>query len=195
MPNWSNVKMKIESVNSERIEWLFNQIKTKGYEIDEEFVCPNSENWYDWNNEHYGSKWDMLKPDENGCQDEIYVDYLIKDGNTILINFRSPWCGPYKWFNRVCEKYNLSGTNSEIESGMDFFHKIVIENGIIVEEIDSNFFGVESIEEFGLEYFEDYIVGWIEDCDEEDTKQYLLSNPLIPQSYKDELKQLHFDAA
>jgi len=127
-------------------------------------------NWYDWNVKNWGTKWNA----NNQASLDIETD---EDNNKILyISLLSPWVGAVVWFVRVCNKYNLSGVFIDYESDLDFFHKIVVKNEKIIEEIKANFLSDESIEELGVEYFLECYDGYFETKEDLDDRrnQYLI---------------------
>lgn len=159
MANYSDVTIELESENQEVINGLFEKIKSNGYGVDEEFIIPLEEkdNWYDWMLDNIGTKWDMLKPIEGEWNDSV----IELNDNKIYLSFESPWCGPNIWFKRLCEKYNLSGTMIDSESGCDFIQRISYEDGIEVEDITDSYLSKLAIDIRGKNYmlewyFEEY---------------------------------------
>lgn len=50
--------------------------------------------WYDWNCEHWGTKWDM-------CNPEVHID----DPETLQVAFETAWSPPTEWFSALVAKF------------------------------------------------------------------------------------------
>lgn len=174
MPNWSDVYIEFESKDTELLSDIFNKIQSNGYGIDEEFKRPEElidtsnlteeekktlkikygySSWYEWCIGNWGSKWDMLKPIEGEINHGLHSFEMIN--NTISISFESPWCSPYKWFEKVCEKYKLSGFLSDMESGMDFCVITEYIDGVKISHIEEDYLCSYTINALGYEEFLD----------------------------------------
>lgn len=57
----------------------------------------NADNWCDWCNTHWGTKWAGL---------ELQLHYTTP--TTIVCTFDTPWCSPDVFFEYLCDKYSTS---------------------------------------------------------------------------------------
>lgn len=168
MPNWSKVSIEFISEDKKLINELFHKLKSNGYGINEELTLPKdlkkdnsslTENekkvlvekygcsdWYKWSIQNWGTKWDML--DSEDIEDK-FIYKLEKSGQVISIVFNSPWRGPFIWFEKVCQKYNLTGSYIDVESGNDFCLKIEYCEGCLTEYKLEDFLCSTNIETFG----------------------------------------------
>lgn len=107
--------------------------------------------------------------DYNGF--EIYD--MLNNGDSLIINGTGRWSAPYDFFKeRIFEKYEVNANFIDTEGGSDFFFKATFEKGKTIEEIETEYFSKESVEEFGLDswyedrapHFEDAGKNWREEC-------------------------------
>lgn len=149
MPNWcSNVaqishddKFEIDKIENELAKkdncQLFNSLVTRP--ISEE------ENWYGWNVENWGTKWDAG------------VNYWERiDENTIMIEFDTAWSPPVEFYSTLYqENYQIDaqyyepgmGFCGEFSSGMDNFYEYDITDRETWENIPADL-----VEFAGLEF-------------------------------------------
>lgn len=79
-----------------------------------------ADNWYDWNMQNYGCKWDCDSYQELSSQDIIHDGSLSETG-TLQIEFASPWSPPTVWMDKISKKYpDLDFTLYFSEPGMNF---------------------------------------------------------------------------
>lgn len=128
MPNWCENVLTIEGPK-EQIKRFKNkakstkQIKPEGTETFEEYtlnedfklgsIIPAPEdigdNWYQWNIENYGCKWDCTG--ELNHEEETKLEYY----------FDSPWSPPIEWLVKTSAKFpKLCFTLNYDEPGMGF---------------------------------------------------------------------------
>jgi hypothetical protein len=91
-----------------------------------------SPDWFSWTLANWGTKWniDIDEKSTNLIEDS--------DGEAIFhMNFLSAWSGPYIWFKKICEMYNLTGEYIDLDEENDYFHKITYKNGKLIKEIES----------------------------------------------------------
>ena len=129
MPNWCNNTLTIqgESKDVERFAKKLHKIKNKDDKIEDllkAFVpMPkewNPDDWYGWNCDNWGTKWDIL------CHyDEIEKEHII-------LEFDSAWSPPIQWLEIVAKKYpKLKFSLKYDEPGMAFMGCAKGTNGII----------------------------------------------------------------
>lgn len=83
-------------------------------------------NWYDWNINNWGTKWDV---------DAEFDDYGTTD-NEVIIRFQSAWSPPQRAISALAGKFNdLSIRHAYFEEGMCFVGVDKYEKGEISEEI------------------------------------------------------------
>lgn len=91
-------------------------------EMDDIKKVAGSTNWYDWNIENWGTKWDI---------DDVF-DY---DEDRISCIFDTAWSPPIEWLTTVSKKFpNLSFELHYCEGGCDFYGSAFAENG----EVENN---------------------------------------------------------
>ena len=146
MPNWCYNKLTVSSEDEYKIKcFLFENKENNDQLIDFNKICQlpkeleidnndentkkkllkkyGSDNWYDWCNTNWGSKW-------NASDTEIDME-----DNKITYIFFTPWGPPREWFMKLINKY----TNLEIqlnyeEPGCDFAGFLSYTEGDFTEE-------------------------------------------------------------
>lgn len=102
--------IKDENINSSNRQYTNLSDSTEYNGIsgwNEKYKGYKSFNWYDWNIDYWGVKWDI---NALNCS----FDY---DNNTIEINFASPWYYPKEVLESICEQYKVSCNFSAEECG------------------------------------------------------------------------------
>jgi hypothetical protein len=177
MPNWCENELTITGTKKD-IEQFYLDNKNGEEELDfyksipmpdniyngnlgqNERKLHGKNNWYDWNCENIGTKWNVRdahyefieKIDKNSAFNTIKTIYLkTKEKDTVLqagtvikkffvtyngvYNFDTAWSPPLKWMETIAEKYkNLKFKLSFCESGCDFAGYQIYENGIEIED-------------------------------------------------------------
>lgn len=99
MPNWCNNYVTLTGPK-EKIDELIIELK-KSDERDEQYEILNKlrprpaeqeENWYDWNVNNWGTKWDIN-----------VAGYEIVDETTVTISFDSAWSPPISLYEYLQE--------------------------------------------------------------------------------------------
>ncbi len=114
MPNWCSNSLQI-TAPAEKIAEIKEQLdKTNGENFFDIFVknakdAGKEEDWYDYNLEHYGCKWNCTAND---------WDVESGDGTTITISFDSPWGPPTQLFETIQSLPGHSVYASYFEPGM-----------------------------------------------------------------------------
>ena len=99
MPNWVYNSVVI-SGDEDKLHELFNKwSKPLESDSDERFSFQNiiprpieeENNWYDWNCEHWGTKWDACEPDE------------FWDNDSLELKFNTAWSQPEPIFEAIAD--------------------------------------------------------------------------------------------
>lgn len=115
MPNWCMNSLQI-SGSVEQIKEINEKLEAcKGEDFFDIFIknakdAGKEEDWYSYNHEHYGCKWNCTAAswDVDG------------DGTTITIAFDSPWAPPMQVFETIQNTPGLSVCAQYYEPGMGF---------------------------------------------------------------------------
>ena len=136
MPNWSSNAVIIEGTDKD-LDAFLDTCPKKGRNPMERTLLlsthvpmPESKkaDWYNWNVEHWGTKWDIA--DEQGG-----VDIHTEDEEELKLWFDSAWSPPVKWAVAVSKQFpKLKITIAYIEQGMDFFGVYSAKNGKVLED-------------------------------------------------------------
>jgi len=107
-------------------------------------------------------------------ESEMVIDDYFIDNSVIYINGQGRWSGPESYFRKLALEYpnlieQLVYTDSE--GGSNYFTKFIIQNGEIVEEIDTEHFSPEAVREYGFDYFEYQYDIWCDDDTDIEEKQ------------------------
>jgi hypothetical protein len=157
MPNWCNNVACFSHENPEMIAKIAN---VKENLFAEFFPIPEEqkENWYSYNLENFGTKWD------------VEPDIIDQEDNSITIVFDSAWSPPIEFYNQMLQLgFEISATYEE--SGMAFCG--MYENGednyldysdMTPDEIRENY--PEFDNEFNLA---DNLEMWMEDEEDEES--------------------------
>ena len=127
MPNWCENSLTVSGEFQELRKFKQENTYTEDGEVTLSFnlmvTLPQEEedNWYDWQIENWGTKWDL-----RNC--------IIEDDENILsFDFDTAWGPPEKWLENVSVFYpNLEFKLLYAEPGMSFSGKTVVENGILL---------------------------------------------------------------
>lgn len=175
MPNWCNNKLEITGTEKEILEFYQDNKNTKeDQELDFYKVLPmpdkvykgqlgieerkthGANNWYDWNCQNIGTKWNVKEAvfkikknvDKKEAFNTIKTIYLKTDlqlglvikkmfiSYTSYYYFDTAWSPPVNWLENISKKYkNLKIKLSFIEEGCDFAGHITYDNGIQINNI------------------------------------------------------------
>jgi len=113
MPNWCQNVVTISHENSIKLDVIRNAIANEN-KLKESFFnvlvprpIEESENWYHWNLENWGTKWD------------VNVEISEDTGNSITLVFDSAWAPPIEFYDNLVEQgYEVLGYYNE--EGMAF---------------------------------------------------------------------------
>lgn len=134
MPNWCENRMTVsgskpavakfvELAKSEESVLSFDSLVPQDVndpayqnakEAHAESLEPNPNfNWYDWNIDHWGTKWDCS---EATCE-------VSDDGKAAWFNFLTPWGSPDELYKKLVELFpNLSFECYGYEGGQDYWY-------------------------------------------------------------------------
>ena len=175
MPNWCYNKLKIKGTKNELLKF-YNENKNnnsiyenKKQELDFYKSVPipkdQEENWYKWNNQNLGTKWNVSDAqyefceviDKNSAFNTIKTIYLktaeknhalqvgtiIKKMFTsykIIYVFETAWSPPVPWIAKTSERYpNLKFTLEFEEMGCDFCGIFCVRNGTCLHNVCESF--------------------------------------------------------
>jgi hypothetical protein len=102
MPNWTECELIINSKDKIALEDFIKKCENEKENTKLSFnnLVPipkrQEKNWYDWNIENWGTKWD-IDPEEisrNKINERTYKYY-----------FDTAWAPPYKWLEKVGKLY------------------------------------------------------------------------------------------
>ena len=128
MPNWCDNSVTLYSKDKEKIDAL-DKVLTNADDtsvFNHLFPRPadQEDNWYEWNCQNWGTKWDVTP-----------IDWERYDDNKIWISFNSAWSPPISLYEYLSE----NGWNVEAyyhESGCAFCGKYTTEDGDAFYEYD-----------------------------------------------------------
>jgi len=96
-----------------------------------EFGYPS---WYEWNIEHWGTKWDVGEE----------MDSVTRiDENTVKLSFDTAWNPPVSFYEHLAAELDFDITAYYLEEGMGFVGKYTSEEG----DENFNFDGSEDLED------------------------------------------------
>ena len=216
MPNWCENKLFLTVENDNNINCLERFVlENKNEEDDLSFECsvPQPENiykgnigseekklygknnWYDWNCNNWGTKWD--------CTDVILED----NSNQVEYYFNTAWSPPIQWLEKTSIKYpNIIFSIEYSEGGCDFWGIEVYKNGELLEnqycslvQHAWNLVGDNVLENINInDYFpncfdendlndihsNDLINNFIEDITADNEYSYILENDIVDYIYE-----------
>jgi hypothetical protein len=103
MPNHCYNVLKISNDDINKIDALDKAIKNGDGLFQHLRPNPdgeNADNWYEWNRENWGTKWDVRKNENCNC-DIISYD---RDDDILSMSFDTAWCPPIELYNFLHEK-------------------------------------------------------------------------------------------
>lgn len=164
MPNWCDNSLSIYG-DKETLEKLYRialESKSKGF-FNQIVPRPSSEekNWYNWNYENWGTKWDVGL---EGSED--FTAEMAKSENGICflqVSMTTAWCPPEAFVKKLSEKFNVLAELRYIECGMDFVGAYGADDGKVYLD-ESQPITRESLKYFGFD--DDYIEDFFEDFED-----------------------------
>ena len=135
MPNWCQNVVTFSHINPSKIDAIRRAIDNE-QKLDESFLnvlvprpIEESENWYNWNVQNWGTKWD------------VNVEISEDTGESITLVFDSAWAPPIEFYNAMVERdyqvlayYNEEGMAFAgiYDSGEDDYYEY---SGLSADEI------------------------------------------------------------
>jgi hypothetical protein len=157
MPNYCYNVLKISNDDVSKIDALEKAIKNADGVFHHLRPNPdgkNADNWYEWNKENWGTKWDISIA-ENGYG--VSLCYEREGDDTISMTFDTAWCPPFELYNFLYEEDWVIEAYY-IEEGMDFMGMYTIgestdwEVSMITDDDYYNDLPRELIDALDLEY-------------------------------------------
>lgn len=116
MPNWCSNTFEVKG-DSQRMQAFYDFLEERGGKNWFDFfvnpVEENDENWYTYNLENYGCKWN--------CEAGVWSIQDLDDGRSkIILDFESPWAPPTKLYETLAEDASLEIYAEYNEEGMGF---------------------------------------------------------------------------
>lgn len=136
MPNWCSNYTKIYHEDSTKIDAIEQElIKKESQLFNMLFPRPadEEENWYGWNVNNWGTKWDA----------SVY-DWEREDANTIAVNYDTAWAPALGLLEHLCNNdYSVTSYYHEpgmafigyFEDGHDDFYEYDITDAACIEDI------------------------------------------------------------
>lgn len=94
-------------------------------ELNEKY---GADNWYDWNCENWGTKWDACEP---------HIDH--NDINYFAVSFESAWGPPIAWIHNIMQDFpDLCFTLEYEEPGMAFGGRLSAQHEVIWDDLHWN---------------------------------------------------------
>ena len=124
MPNWCENNISI-SGPLDKIKNLYDSICSKGLLTALVPRPEDEDNWYEWNIENWGTKWDI----------EAYIAPRDENDDTGQLNFDSAWSPPIDAFVEISSQFpELRIECRYFEEGCNFVGVCIIEDGAVVAE-------------------------------------------------------------
>ena len=100
MPNWCHNRVTFSGTTEEInniIEFVAGDTWEEPFSLNAIIPMPeeNKEDWYNWSNENWGTKWDVR---------EVEISDDHEDG-VVTYSFETAWGPPEPIFNMLCGKY------------------------------------------------------------------------------------------
>lgn len=132
MPNWCTNTLVVKGKKS-RVKEFSDRVKTNEADLSLDSLVPmdksllDSDAWYAWRNEHWGTKWD------------VQAGLIESSAGYRAYGFASAWAPPIAWLEQVAPQWpDLSFTLTYDEPGWGFRGVVVGEQGeaMVLEEED-----------------------------------------------------------
>ncbi len=124
MPNWCTNFFIVEGEGVEQfVEDTKNEMGQFSFNVLVPLPEDQKENWYDWQVENWGTKWDTESR------------FTIHEDGSASAAMQTAWSPPIAWVRAVAKLYpHLTFTLEYEEIGMLFAGKLIIKGEEIVEE-------------------------------------------------------------
>lgn len=169
MPNWCSNRLDVSGPKAAVEAFIkkaackdnplsFNSLvpqnkKAKGYQDAQAMHvvghddAPNF-NWYRWNCDHWGCKWDCSEAD---------LEVSTVDGVTnATFTFQTPWAPPTEFYKAITKKFKeLSFDAYAWEPGMSFWSHFYGLHGVVEEDEDQDIDQTEKLEDAVIDKLDD----------------------------------------
>jgi hypothetical protein len=150
MPNWCLNKLTVEHTDVSMVD-RFEKAYNLGKACEEFLPLPEGEDWYGWQIDNWGTKWD-IGADMGTDREEYHGLKATRVGNQVNCSFDSAWAPPVGLYDKLVELgYDVKA--SYFEPGMSFCG--IWDNGAdnYVEYQSKDMIPVALWNEFGMEEF------------------------------------------
>lgn len=97
----------------------------------------NPLNWYNWNNAHWGTKWDVARADGREYDDTELQDEVENGDNLVLVyRFNTAWSPPIPALLELSRQYPKTLLNLEWEEEQGFGGEVEFLHGDIISQFD-----------------------------------------------------------
>jgi Ferredoxin-like domain in Api92-like protein len=139
MPNWIYNNLRIDGPK-ESVKRIMDQMSNPLKDCKDDIVfsffnivSPTdnedyNKNWYDWNIQNWGVKWDINQSEIN-----LEGPFEFDDNMIVSYSFNTPWECPYKAIKRLSEQYPDVIFSLEYESGSESEVYEFFEGGLKIE--------------------------------------------------------------
>ena len=167
MPNWCDNTLHMTHEDPEmikRAKFAFN----RGEFLNEFLPCPTGEeeNWYSWNCENWGTKWDV------GEEGMLSKEDLEEESDSVFLSFESAWSPPVAAYSKL-EELGFEVEAYYYEPGCCFCGKYVDGEETYIEIVGNSEWARENIpadieEVFGIV---DNMAWWEEQSEDEEQEE------------------------
>ena len=150
MPNWCMNKLTVSHVDSVMVD-RFEKAYNLGKACNEFLPLPEGEDWYNWQINNWGTKWD-IGADVGTEKEEWYGLKATRVDNEVSCSFDSAWAPPIGLYDKLVE-LGYTVRASYWEPGMAFCG--IWNDGAdnYVEYTDKDMIPVALWNDFGMEEF------------------------------------------
>ena len=169
MANWSDTWFEFRTDEKENALEIYNFFKSN---TENNFYHSGKPKWCDkYSDDDYGFSGMEISDIELTHYDKKHI---------VTVSGMGRWHGPFTMAKCLAERYGTDLEYHDSESGCQFYHKIIAENGIVVDDLDLPYLGTDHIEYLGyesalsdLEWIAEVYVAAIKDEDAEEKAEYL----------------------
>ena len=122
---------------------------------------------------------------------DIFEEQFTHEPPTWNLQAEARWGADLDKLTNFLTTYQLSGTITDEESGLDFFNKVWLEDGIVINNVCDEYVSDTHYEHFPDNEFWFYELDWAleEPEDNKEQIQFMLKHNIITQEYLDECIQ------
>jgi hypothetical protein len=124
MPNWCGNRLTITGPRQELTLFVLKwKAHHNNFRFSAFFPTPPDVDWYEWNVEHWGTKWD------------VDVEDARAEPREISMSFDTAWAPPEPFVLAVSEVFpGLTFGLEYEEPGADFQGYVIVRDGVVLEE-------------------------------------------------------------